>query len=81
MRGRGLAIGVAQSVKCAGPCVPQAVAGIPKIEVTLKLVNERTLRASATYLQGDKMKSLVFASVGAGGKPLRAVADVTKVPK
>jgi len=53
--------------------------GIPKVEVTLKLVNEKTLQASALYKQGKKTKALTFQAKK--GPPLRTVAQASEVPK
>ena len=62
----------------------KAEAGIPKIEVTLKLKTEKTLEASATYMQGGKKKALTFSSAATGDAasslPLRAVTGPDRVP-
>jgi len=52
--------------------------GVPKVEVTLKLTNEKTLLAQALYKQGNKMKVLTFQS---NKKPLRSVAQASDVPE
>ena len=52
--------------------------GSQKVEVSLKLTNEKTLHASATYSQGGKTKALTFTS--AKGPPLRAVTTTDEVP-
>ena len=54
-------------------------AGIPKVVVTLKLNSERTLTASAVYVQGNKTKALQFTS-GKGGPRLRSVTAPDEVP-
>ena len=61
--------------------VAKGPVGVPKIEVSLKLINEKSLAASATYIQGNKKKALTFVSGGRGSKPLRAVTEVSDVPR
>jgi len=56
----------------------RGVVGSQKVEVSLKLTNEKTLHASATYSQGGKTKALTFTS--AKGPPLRAVTTTDEVP-
>jgi hypothetical protein len=52
--------------------------GVPKMEVTLKLADERTLHASAVYKQGGKAKALTFRA--RAGPKLRKVTQVDDVP-
>jgi len=52
--------------------------GIPKVEVTLKLTNEKTLHAMALYKQGKKTKALTFQAKN--GPALRAVSQASDVP-
>lgn len=54
------------------------VIGNPKIEVTLKLANEKTLHVAAYYRNGKKMKQLTFAAKG--GPPIRTIAQASEVP-
>ena len=49
-------------------------AGVPKLEITLSLVNEKTLMASATYKNGQAKKSLTFQAARKG-PALRGVAS------
>jgi len=53
--------------------------GVPKVEVTLKLVNEKTLQASAYYKNGRTRKALVFQVKK--GPPLRNVASASEIPE
>lgn len=60
--------------------IKPAGAGIPKIEVTLKLMNERTLMASATYRNGQAAKAMTFKA-NRSGPGLRQVASENDVPE
>ena len=54
--------------------------GGPKVEVSLKLADEKTLHASAVYKQGNKQKTLTFQA--AKRQPgLRAVTNSDEVPE
>eukprot|EP00325_Prymnesiales_sp_UTEX-LB-985_P026789 CAMPEP_0174719632 /NCGR_PEP_ID=MMETSP1094-20130205/31568_1 /TAXON_ID=156173 /ORGANISM="Chrysochromulina brevifilum, Strain UTEX LB 985" /LENGTH=350 /DNA_ID=CAMNT_0015919963 /DNA_START=30 /DNA_END=1082 /DNA_ORIENTATION=+ len=57
----------------------KAPVGVPKVEVMLKLTNEKTLNASATYIQGQKKKALTFTSAKRG-PALRSVTNTDEVP-
>ena len=57
---------------------PESI-GVPKIEVTLKLANEKTLHVAALYKNGKKTKQLTFASKG--GPPIRTVAQASEAPQ
>jgi len=59
--------------------IKAAPTGIPKVDVTLKLADEKTLHASAVYRQGNKAKTLTFAAKK--GPPLRTVAQLSDVPR
>ena len=54
---------------------PEAT-GVPKIEVTIKLVSEKALMAQAYYKNGKKTKALTFKA----NKPLRQVATAAEIP-
>ena len=56
--------------------IKAAEVGVPKIEVSLKLAAETTLKASALYKNGKKTKALVFQA----GLPLRRVSMPSEVP-
>ena len=58
--------------------IEKAATGVPKIEVTLKLADEKTLQASAWYKNGNRRKALTFRA--ARGPNLRTVATVDDVP-
>jgi len=58
----------------------KAAVGIPKVDVTLKLTSEKSLHASATYIQGQKKKALTFTSAKRG-LPLRSVTSTQEIPK
>ena len=58
--------------------IKPAVTGVPKVEVSLRLLNERTLQASALYKNGQKTKALTFQAKT--GPALRSVASVDDVP-
>lgn len=60
--------------------IKSAPTGVPKIEVTIKLVNERTLHASALYRNGKRTKALTFQAAGKGVPPLRQVATADDIP-
>ena len=54
--------------------------GIPKVEVSLKLADEKTLHAAALYKNGNKSKTLTFRAA----KPdpaLRQVTQQSEVPE
>ena len=66
---------------CVRACAcPQAPTGIPKVEVSLKLSNEKTLQAVAVYKQGNKTRQLVFQAAK-NGPPLRAVTQLSEAPE
>ena len=52
---------------------------MPKIEVTLKLANEKTLHVAALYRNGRKTKQLTFAAKS--GPPIRTIAQQSEVPE
>jgi len=52
--------------------------GVPKIDVTLKLSDEKTLAAQAVYRNGNKTRLLTFQAKN--GPPLRQVSNATEVP-
>ena len=54
------------------------VAGVSKVEVTLKLSSEKTLQVQAVYKNGKKVKQLTFKSKS--GPALRTVAQASDVP-
>jgi len=58
----------------------KAPLGKPKVDITLKLLSEKSLHASATYIQGQKKKALTFTSARRG-PPLRSVTNTDEVPK
>jgi len=51
--------------------------GIPKIEVSLKLLSEKKLQASATYIQGNVTKALTFVA----GRSLRSITEKSDIPR
>ena len=53
---------------------------VPKIEVTLKLLNEKTLHASALYRNGKRTKALTFRAAKQAPN-LRAVATADDIPE
>ena len=59
---------------------PLMAAGCLIWQVILKLQSEKTLHASATYVQGGKKTALTFVSAGPKAPPLRSVTDLSEVP-
>ena len=59
--------------------IKAAPTGVPKVEVTLKLANEKTLHASAHYRNGKKVKALTWKA-NPRGPSLRAVATAADIP-
>jgi len=60
--------------------IRSAPTGVPKIEVTLKLLNEKTLHASALYRNGKRTKALTFRAAKQAPN-LRAVATADDIPE
>ena len=58
--------------------IKEAPVGVPKVEVTLKLFDEKTLHATAFYRNGDKKRQLTFQVRAAGTRQRREMAKREK---
>lgn len=58
--------------------IKAAPVGHPKVEVTYRLSDEKTLHVSALYRQGNRVKALTFHEKN---MPLRRVAEMTDLPR